>query len=606
MKKIFIVLSLFFIIAAIGLFVFILTFDANKYKDALTGKIEELIDKDVKIGNISINLLPSLAFRVNGFAIKDRGGPWDGAILKSGSIDASLKLLPLIKKDIQIESLKLRGLELVIDKGSLMSMPKAGTDRPDQINTGAAALGALKFLAEYISITDSSVRYIDRDPGHAIDIKIDVIGAIIKNVSLYGPANIEARLSVFGRGAENAHIIATLYPEIETKKPYIKNLELAIDLGNLNIIDALTAVGKSDIANQFTDKEIKGKLTIGTGRLNLDPEGIYNTDVFLSLSEGMINAFPITESLKAVDLKAELKAGDVIIQRLTGLFADGKFSAKGTIKDVFFSQKASVDMIIQDINVTKLLPDTAPGKPNFEGTLGINISSQLSGLTGQNIADRLMASGKIDLSEGVLKDINILTTALDKLDMLPGLVAKLKAKLPDRYKELLKGKDTKFKPLSLDFKIQEGRLIFQKLLIESDAFYLSGAGYLGLNRDISVHSNIFIPKDLSDAFISVVKELAYLQDTQGMITMPIDIKGKFPNVYVNPDLDYVIQKLIVTKGQELLDRIFKKEGTLETGPQTEENSGAQPASEPEEKQQKIRPEEAIIKTIFDIISSPKN
>lgn len=587
MRKLFIFVFLLLVIAAIAFFIFILTFDPNKYKDMLVDKIEESIDRDVKIGNISINLSPGLAFRVDGFAIKDRDKPWDNTILRAGSIDMGIKILPLIKKDIQLKHLKLRGLEIVIDKDSLINLPRAGGHGDSRINTGIAAGGALKFLADNISIADSSVRY--------MDIKIDIIDALIRNVSLYGPANIKARLSVFGRHAENVNLKAMLYPEIDTGKPYIKNLELVADLGKLNVTDALAVFGKSDITGRYIDEEITGKLVVSSEKLNLDPKDIYNSNIALALSGGAITVLPIKETLNSIGLKAELKAGDVIIHGLSGSVAGGSFSAKGVIKDMLSGGEANIDVTLQGVNLAKLLPAAAPGKPALEGVFDITMHSLSTGLTEQDILDTLTASGAINIDGAKLKNMNVLTVALDKLDMLPGLVSELKTKLPGRYKELLKQNDTVFKPMALEFKIQDGRVMFQKAIIESDAFYLSASGYLGMNRDLSASSDIFIPKDLSEAFVAVVRELGYLQNSEGMITMPVDIGGKFPNIFVRPNLDYVIQKLAVAAGEGLLRSIFKKE-TPEDG------------SQPQQQQEKKgpEPEEVLIRSIIDIISGPKD
>lgn len=609
MKKVLIIIFLVFIITMAALFVFILTFDANKYKGVLSEKIEGAIDKDVKIGNISLNIFPRLSFKVAGLVIKDNDMSWDNAMLRAGSIDATLKILPLFKKDIEIENLKLRGIELVIDKDTLITMPQPKGAQKVGINTGVAAAGVMKFLAEFISIADSSVKYIDRNPQLPMDVKIGIIEANIKNVSLYGPVNIEANLSVFSRGAENIDITATLYPEIDTKKPYIKNLELTINLAKLNIIEGLTALGRPDLAHQLIGKEISGRLNVSSERLNLNTKEIYGSDIFISLSDGETNALPIKEAVRSIDLKGELKKGDMILEKFKGSLAGGSFSAKGLIKDVFSRQESDIDITLQNVTVAKLLPETALEGPGFEGVLGMSVQLQTTGLTEKDIIDSLAVKGHVDIEDLVLKDVNILVLALDKLDMLPRLVSKLKDNLPDRYKELLKQKDTAFKPIALDFNILNSRCVFQKTLIESDAFYLSGSGYLALNRDILVRSDIFIPKDLSEAFIAVVRELGYLQNPQGMITMPVEISGKFPDIYVKPDLNYVIQRLAVAKGQELLESIFKKEGPVETQEQSQAESEIQPNStsaEPAPKQEKVKPEEAIIRTIFDIITTPKN
>ncbi|MBU0759211.1 MAG: AsmA family protein [Candidatus Omnitrophica bacterium] len=609
MRKVFIALISLVLLATIGVFVFALTFDANKYKGALVKKIEAAIDKDVRIGSISLNVIPELAFRLNGLAIKDKDKGWDNVILSAGSIEANVKLMPLLKKDIEIESLRLRGLEIVVDKNSLVTLPsQAKESQPVTTNTGAAAVGALKFLAKSISVEDSSIRYLDRDSRLPMDFRVDIVEALVRNVSLYGPAGIEARLSAFGNGAENIKITATIYPEVNLGKPYIKNLALTVNLDKLDLKDALGVFGQGDVAHQYIGDNMAGKLTVRAPRLELDPERIRDSAATFSLSNGMITILPIKQTLKSIGLEAELRAGDAVIQKLTGLLGGGSFSAKGAIKGIMSSQLADVDIELNDINMAKLLPVSAPGRPGFEGALSLTMSSSIKGLAGQNMLGTLAADGTVDLSRAVLKDMNILTLALDKLNMLPGLVAKLKEKLPENYKELLRQKDTVFKPMRLNFTIRDGRVLFKDARVESDVFYLMGSGYLGLNRDLAIHSNIFIPKDLSEAFIGAVRELTYLKNAQGMITMPVDIGGKLPGISVRPDLDYVIQKLAVSKGQELLESIFRKSepDQPEQSSQAQgEGSDAQPPPDESGQQKKIKPEEAIIKTIFDIISSPK-
>jgi hypothetical protein len=193
--------------------------------------------------------------------------------------------------------------------------------------------------------------------------------------------------------------------------------------------------------------------------------------------------------------------------------------------------------------------------------------------------------------------MNVLRTALEKIEILPGLVPKLISNLPERYKEMLKDSDTFFKPISLDFSVENGGLMFKEIVIESDAFYLTGRGYVGFNGYIKTRSDIFISKDLSEALIEAVRELSYLQDTRGLITMPAEIEGGCPDISIKPDLDYVIKRLAEAKGRELLESLFKKSQPVE-----KELNVADPEKEQEEG---TSPEEAIIKTIFDIIRPPK-
>ncbi|MFC1624514.1 AsmA family protein [Candidatus Omnitrophota bacterium] len=648
MKKFFIVVIFIFIIIAIGLFVFILTFDVNQYTHLLVEKIEGATQKDVEIGNISLDVLPNLALRVNGFSMKDKDKTWEDSLLNVASMEARIKLLPLIKKDIQIEHLHVSGLNITISEDSIKLPRKAVKTDEDNVDIGLATAGALKFLVKSVSILDSSIDYagyLGDLSGKPVDIKMDIIEATLKNISFYGPVHIEARLSAFGRGAENIRLKGILYPQLKTKKPYIKNLNLTLDLARFDLHDALTAVGKIDIAQKVFGKEIKGELVISSERIYMGVKELFNSDIRIILSGGSTDALPIKDGLKNIELALEANKGNVAIQNFTGIVAGGSLSLSGYIKNVFSRQDLDLDIKLRDINVGRLLPDVAPFKPSFDGILNMDVHSSSRGLEKEEMLETLIVEGALQLDEAKLKNMNILVAAFEKLNMLPGLVGRLKSNLPEHYRGLLSQNHTLFSPLSTDFNIKNGKLFFQDALIASDGFYLECSGYLDTEKNLSVHSDLFIPEDLSKAFTLVVRELKYLQNAQAMITMPLDIGGKFPAIAVKPDYDYVIRKLAVSKGQELIEDIFRKsmpsEKKDETGDRrqspaeellkdifgtrepakTKEGSETEPAPSKEEQETQKAPEEAasepverepvkpaevIMRTIFDIITAPRD
>jgi len=215
------------------------------------------------------------------------------------------------------------------------------------------------------------------------------------------------------------------------------------------------------------------------------------------------------------------------------------------------------DIQIQRLSIQDLSINTGSGT-NFRCALDLKVDILINNLSQDDMLKTLSAKGKMRVNNAVLENMNVLNVALDKLNMLPGLVQKLKDKLPERYSKLLKQNYTAFKPMDTDFEIRDARIYFDKLLVESDAFYLTSKGSVGIaDQSLDISSNFFIPKDLSEAFISAVPELEYLADDNGLITMPLDIKGKVPGISVMPNLNYVLQKLIKSKGQELLQKLFK-------------------------------------------------
>lgn len=562
MKRFLTIIMLFFLVAAIGLFVFVLTFDVNRYKPLLIEKIEGLIKRDIKISNISLNIIPRTVIRMNGVSIKDKDKTWDEVMLKAGLLEATIKLLPLLRKDVQIEKLTIKGVNVNLADLDVSSLPA---------------------------------------------FKLDITEAAFENISLYGPIQASGKLSFFGRGRENVELKAVLYPEIETKRPYLKNVEARVDLEKLDFVALLNALGQPEISRQFVGKEAAGRLTISSEEMRLDPEKIYDSDIYIDLSNGMTDIIPVKDGINKVQLKATLRNGTFDIEKLTGSISGGSFSVKGGVEDIYVRQNAKIGLTLQGIRLEDLLPDTLPGQPYMEGGLRLDADSSFNGLEKESVINSLSTKGTVRLDRAVLNNMNILAVSLDQLNMLPGLVQKLKNKLPERHKEILKQNYTTFSPVETEFYFKNGKFLIQDFLIESDAFYIAGQCSLDAAGVIFVTSDLFIPADLSAAFTGVVRELGYLQNSDGMITMPLAITGKLPDIEIKPDLNYVISRLAVSKGQELLESIFKKKedqgsgGGSEAVPSQPEEAGQTQSSQPE----KMKPEEAIIRTIFDIISAPK-
>lgn len=219
-------------------------------------------------------------------------------------------------------------------------------------------------------------------------------------------------------------------------------------------------------------------------------------------------------------------------------------------------------LLKKDIQIKRLfIPELRinPGNsPSFRCSLDLNINILINSLSQEDMLKTLSAKGNAKLQNAVLDNVNVLAATLDKLNMLPDLVQKLKNNLPERYSSLLSQNYTAFKPINADFEIRDTSIWFDKLHVESDTFYFTANGSVGMiDQDLQISADLFIPKDLSVALINTAPELKYLADNNGLITMPLEISGKMPNIAVMPDLKYVLQKLLIPKGQELLNKLFK-------------------------------------------------
>jgi hypothetical protein len=252
----------------------------------------------------------------------------------------------------------------------------------------------------------------------------------------------------------------------------------------------------------------------------------------------------------------EVKAKGVAMKERSQSWSNPLLKAENLTISVEILPLLKKDIRIRKLSVPEL--KVSPGnKPSFRCGLDLNVNILINSASQSDMLKTLTAKGNIKLQNAALENMNVLKTALDKLNMLPGLVQNLKDNLPEQYKGLLSQDYTAFKPISAGFQIKDARIYFDELTVESQAFYLTGKGSVGMiEQDLDMSADLFIQKDLSSAFVNTVPEFKYLLNDKGVITMPLEINGRAPNILVMPDLEYIMQKLFVSKGRELLNRFL--------------------------------------------------
>lgn len=696
MKKTLTIVTLIIVVLIAAAAIFALTFDANRYKGVIAQKAGDAMRKDVALDKISLSFSHGLGCRIEGLAIKEKNAGWDKAWLRAKRLDVSVQILPLLKKDIQLDRVDIDGLDVKLDNNILKQPVEQALPSGEKIDTGKAALGALKFLAKAITVTDSMISYTSENSITAL--RLGITSLSLTNVSASGPMRFNAVFSTLDKGKDNIAIKGIAFPDLSGKSPYIKNLELKADLGKIDLAAALEAAGFEKYASQLDGKDVAGVLTLRAEKLYADPAKMWDSVIAISLGNFSVGLKSAPGIIKDVNLESRLDKGDLVIKKLNGTLAGGPISASGAIKniaelvsgkaapkaenvfaqfniqdfnipelanffgkqdiagvlegktlkgsvtiqsekisldkkegsggisflisqaetdmipvkggvkdvgldavlerndlnvrklsgsiaggtflaggrvrDIFSSQDAEFDISASGVDMDSLVPQTAQGAPRFNGIADLKAMVTWSGLSQDQIMKSLAGTGSLKIEKPLLKDMNVLRLAFEKMDMIPGLINNLVQNLPDNYIEVLKQKDTNFKPMSSDFTISQGKIIFKEANVKSDGFLVRGSGDVSFQGDVNIGSYLFIAPDLSQAFVKAVKELGYLANEQGMINMPLAVSGRAPNLAVGIDRDYVLKKLLVSKGAEILEGIFRKKDSSQTGAQ-EDQTGAQ-------------------------------
>lgn len=167
-------LSLFLILIVIAVVAFVATFDANHYKPQIIEQVEKATGRDFTIdGDISLSVFPWVGLKVEGVALGNEKGFSEKDFAAIKQLDVKVNLLPLLKKDVQVNTIRLHGLDVSLEvaedksnnwsglaKSEATDESEASEDKPGASDEGqGSTLESLK--VEGFEFVDAVIRYRD-------------------------------------------------------------------------------------------------------------------------------------------------------------------------------------------------------------------------------------------------------------------------------------------------------------------------------------------------------------------------------------------------------------------------------------------------------------
>jgi uncharacterized protein YhdP len=215
-------------------------------------------------------------------------------------------------------------------------------------------------------------------------------------------------------------------------------------------------------------------------------------------------------------------------------------------------------LTIEGLALQQVLPPRQPGAPQLQGTLGIAVEGTAPTLEAARVRETVTAGGRLTLTDARVANLNVLRAIFEKMSMIPGLLQRLEARLPEGYQAKLAAPDTVLSPIDVPLRVEAGALQLDDLRVRSDTFELSGTGRVGLSGAMEIRAAVRIDPQLSAALISSVNELQALADAGGQLEIPLTVQGQAPHVAVLPDLSYLASRLVATTVQDLLGNVLQK------------------------------------------------
>ncbi len=263
---------IFIALAFIALLAFVATFDANNYKPEIIEQVENATGRTFTIdGDIHLSIFPWVGLSVENVALGNADGFKAKQFAAIQQLDVKVNVLPLIKKEVQVNTIRLHGLdvslEVASDKSnnwsSLLQSKEASADEASAAEaakeaateqtiaeeSGAIPLQSLQ--VEGFEFVDATIRYDDQSSNTKATVsELNLTTSAIK---------FDEAVDVsFGARIENNQ------PEIDTRLKLTTQLILNQELTEFNLRDfvfTLLAQKNAFIAQQ-EEIEIKANIDI--------------------------------------------------------------------------------------------------------------------------------------------------------------------------------------------------------------------------------------------------------------------------------------------------------------------------------------------------------
>jgi AsmA protein len=394
MRKIAIVIGIVVVVIVVAVGILVATFNPNDYRGTVQTKLEQQLDRKVTLGNMDLGLIP-LRFRVYNLSVADDPKFSDRAFVQTQELSVSVKLLPLLSKSVQIDSLSLDRprVELIKNAQGVWNFATMGQKTPGTAPAAAPASSQPFSLGE-LSINDGQVAITDLQNSKPRTV-YDHINVKLTDFAPDSPFNLDASVQLPGSGNQEVSLQGKGGPLSHANPastPFKGTFELkGVQIAGLQkFLQTPALVNTDGVLSGHTDiSSASGKLS-ASGQMNVDNPKLHGIDVgypinadydvsddltndLLTLNRGNIKlgstpisvAGTVSSKTPTAQLNLELKANAVSIAEIARLSAAaGVAFAPGTT----VNGQISADIKAQG----------ASDKPALNGTLaGSNI--QISG-----------------------------------------------------------------------------------------------------------------------------------------------------------------------------------------------------------------------------------
>lgn len=624
MKKLFKIMAIgllfLFVISAVGIFIFLKTFDFNRFKPQIISASQNAVGRSVDFTKIDLklSLKSGIQLHLTDITVGEHPDFGKNEFLTAKEVNLGVSVRELIlKRQIRVLGVECKSPHITIIRlkdgrinvqafGAAAQDTQQAVDshqqKPQSESVQPAAMGLPAIFVNRINIDNARLVYIDYSFSPKLSLAFDRIMLKAEDFSLTEPFPLTLRASfasdfwnIFaqGKGEINMNRLSFL----------LKDVKATADLSTLSMDSLRRLIPQIEGAPL---PEVKsGELSASVELFEAGPQGLIALKGQGALTKGSLRMKELVAPIESIEAKFTMSESAITLNSMSFFLGKGSVGFSGNINDYLFEQSYSANAKVSGINLVECI-DQSASPVKVKGLIFGEFELKGQGFDPDTILSKLSGNGSAEIKEGQLIDINVLKIVLDKLSFVPNLGAVLEAGLPERFKETIRRKDTVVTAFKADIGISNGSIQIQSLNMAADGFIFQGTGTVGFDQSYSFAGSFIIPQDLSSRMVGAVPEMEFLLDETKQIRFPLKVSGKDASVSFRPDVKQIGVTAIKYKGRQelekVLDKVFdrsSKDGSqqpsTDSEPAKDDSSGSAEEKKKSGKQQLI---EGVLDTIF--------
>ncbi len=298
---------------------------------------------------------------------------------------------------------------------------------------------------------------------------------------------------------------------------------------------------------------VRGVVVEATGRLtDAGPDGAAS----IQSSGGVVHGAEYANLTAKVHVRDRVATIESFAVESYGGTVRGSGRAEGQDPE---RPRLAVEMTARGVGLEGLLASQKPkDMQRVSGRLDADASVTATGRSWEALQRTVAGTGRIDVRDGVVHDINIGEDVLGGVT-IPGIANLLPQKLRKKRPDLFESGDTRFDVLKASAVIANETAKTDDFMLSAKAYTVRGAGTLTTDGRVDFAGTFTAAKGLTADVTGSIKEARFLANELGLIEIPFLLRGKLPKLRAQPDLSILtklIDKGILEKG---LDAVLGKD-----------------------------------------------